>query len=83
MTMVMNTVLSKSQFKPKALEYFRWVEEEQKKLVITDFGVPVVDIVPHGEPKNEVDPLLAFRRKLVKYEKPLEPVGLDDWEALK
>ncbi|OGC98197.1 prevent-host-death protein [Candidatus Amesbacteria bacterium RIFCSPHIGHO2_01_FULL_48_32] len=79
--MVMNLTISKSQFKPKALEYFRMVEEKQIQLVVTDFGKPVVDIVPHKAKKT--DPLAVFRGKLIKYEDPFEPVGLEDWEALK
>lgn len=82
-TIVMNTTISKSQFKPKALEYFRMVEEKQIQLVVTDFGRPVVDIVPHKEKKRKSDPLAVFRGKLVKYEDPFEPVGLEDWEALR
>ncbi|TSC87391.1 MAG: hypothetical protein G01um101416_482 [Microgenomates group bacterium Gr01-1014_16] len=54
-----------------------------KKLAISDFGKPVVDIVPQEGKKTEVDPLLALKGKLLKYEDPFEPVGLEDWEALK
>lgn len=76
---ITNTV-SKSQFKPRALEYFRTVEKTGKSLVITDRGKPVLKIVPYS-----VDPLEMLRDlrgTLVKYEKPTEPVGSDDWKAL-
>ena len=79
----MNTTISKSQFKPKALEYFRMVEEKQIQLVVTDFGRPVVDIVPHKKLPVTTDPLLRLKGSVLKYEDPFEPVGLEDWEALK
>ena len=42
--------VSKSQFKPKAFEYFRMVEEERRTIVITDGrGTPVLKIVPYLE----------------------------------
>ena len=76
-------LISKSQFKPKALEYLRMVEEEKKVLTVTDWGVPVVDIVPHKGKIKTDNPLSAFKGKLIKYDDPFEPVGLEDWEALK
>jgi len=82
MTIVMTLTVSKSQFKPKALEYFRMVEKQQKKLTITDFGVPVVDIVPHKKAEDK-DPILSLRNTVIRYDDPFEPVGLEDWEALR
>lgn len=38
--------ISKSQLKPKLLEYFRQVELTGEELVVTDRGRPVVKIVP-------------------------------------
>lgn len=45
----MEATVSKSQFKPKALEYFRSVETTGKELVITDHGRPVLRIIPWAE----------------------------------
>lgn len=78
--------ISKSQFKPKALEYLRKVEKEKKPITITHGGKPVVKIVPIGE-ENE-DKLLKKLRDSLKlsvsyYNNPTEPVGVEDWEALK
>ncbi|MBF0370858.1 MAG: type II toxin-antitoxin system Phd/YefM family antitoxin [Magnetococcales bacterium] len=81
----MSKRLSKSQFKPRALEWFRQVEEKGEELIITHRGKPVLKIVPYGEEKmeEEADPLAFFRNSVIEYKDPLEPVGLEDWEALK
>lgn len=72
--------VSKSQFKPKALEYFRSVEKSRKPLVITDRGKPVLRIVPYSADPLEV--LKELRGTLLEYKRPMEPVGSDDWNAL-
>ena len=77
----MEEMISKSQFKPRALEYFRKVEKTGKALVISDRGKPVLKIVPYTE--NSEQALKALRNTVVKYDDPTEPVGLEDWEALK
>jgi prevent-host-death family protein len=72
--------VSKSQFKPKSLEYFRRIEQTGEELVITDHGRPVLKVVPYID-----DPEVAFRglrRTVLKFDNPLEPVGADEWEAL-
>ena len=76
----MTNVISKSRFKPHALEYFRQVEKTRKELIITDHGKPVLKIVPYsGEAKEALQEL---RHSVLKYENPTEPVGLEDWESL-
>ena len=70
--------MSKSQFKPKAFEYFRMVEEERRTIVITDRGTPVLKIVPYTD-DDDAD-LAALRGTLLSYDDPLEPVG-EPWEA--
>ena len=37
---------SKSEFKAKALEYFRLVEETGDPIVITDRGTPTIEVRP-------------------------------------
>lgn len=76
----MKHMVSKSQFKPHALEYFRQVEKTGKPLVITDRGRPVLKLVPYREDPNEA--LKELRGSVVKYQDPTEPVGLEDWETL-
>ena len=74
----MNTTISKSKFKARALEYFRLVQSTGKSLIVTDHGKPVLRIVPYRE-----DPEAAFlelRESVVRYAAPMGPVG-EDWEA--
>ena len=77
----MNSSISKSQFKPKALEFFREIEKTGKAIIITDRGKPVLKIIPYSE--DPAESLKLLRNSVVKYEDPLEPVGLNDWESLK
>jgi len=77
----MEEMISKSQFKPRALQYFREIERTGKELIISDRGKPVLKIVPYVEDPEKA--LKALRNTVIKYEDPMEPVGLDDWEALK
>lgn len=76
----MSLQVSKSQFKAKALEFFRQVEASGEVVVVTD----------HGQPKLEVrrykpvtrNPLDILRGSVLRYDDPLVPVAEDDWEAL-
>jgi antitoxin (DNA-binding transcriptional repressor) of toxin-antitoxin stability system len=77
----MEEIISKSQFKPRALQYFREIEKTGKTLVISDRGKPVLKIVPYVEDPEEA--LKVLRDTVIEYEDPTEPVGLEDWEALK
>jgi prevent-host-death family protein len=81
MTMVMKVVISKSKFKPRVLHYLREVENTGKELIITDRGKPVIRIVPYSEKAAE-DTLQELRHSVLRYEKPTEPVALEDWESL-
>jgi prevent-host-death family protein len=76
----MEQIVSKSKFKPQALEYFRQVEKSGEPLIITDRGKPVLRIMPYA--KRPLKGLESLRDSVVKYEKPLDPVGLEDWEQL-
>ena len=55
----METVISKSKFKPNALKYFRHVEKTGRQLIITDHGKPTIKIVPFSE-----DPLETLKTLL-------------------
>lgn len=74
-------VVSKSQFKPHALEYFRQVEKTGEEIVITSHGEPVLKIIPYKE--NTMETLDSLRNTVTKYENPFEPVALKEWKALK
>lgn len=77
----MTRTVSKSQFKARALQYFRDVERTGEEIVITHHGRPVLKLVPYREDPG--DALRALRDTVVKYEAPTEPVGVEDWEALR
>lgn len=80
----MEKVVSKSRFKPRALEYFRQIEETRQALTITDRGKPVLRIEPIDEvPSSEAEILEKLRGSVLGYDDPFEPVGIEDWEALK
>ena len=77
----MDATVSKSRFKARALEHFRQVEKTRRSLTITDRGKPVLRLVP-----VENDPLTALqelRGSVRRYVKPLEPVGMQEWDALR
>ena len=77
--MVMEMV-SKSKLKARALEYFREVETTGRELIVTDRGKPVLKIVPYrGDPGAASRSLAGSVRR---YERPTDPVGRSDWEAL-
>jgi antitoxin (DNA-binding transcriptional repressor) of toxin-antitoxin stability system len=72
--------ISKSQFKTRALEFFRKVEMSGEPLIVTDRGAPVLEIRPYQAP--EQDALAKVRAGILFFDNSLEPVGEDDWEAL-
>lgn len=80
MTIVMQQTVSKSQLKSQLLEFLRDVEDKKQPLIVTHNGQPVVEIVPIKKKKKRHNPL---KGTVLKYEDPFEPVGLEDWEALK
>jgi len=73
--------VSKSAFKPRALAYFRQVQQTGEPLIVTEHGRPVLRIVPYTPPL--ADPWSGLREALIAYEAPEEPVGEGDWEALR
>ncbi len=77
----MKQSISKSEFKARALYYFRQVQKTGKDLVITDRGQPVLKVVPYSEDPAQV--MRDLRHSVLKYEYPTEPVALEDWESLK
>ncbi|HEY2932824.1 MAG TPA: type II toxin-antitoxin system Phd/YefM family antitoxin [Acidobacteriota bacterium] len=73
--------ISKSKFKPRALEYFRQVETTGTEVIITDRGRPVAKIVPYSESARDI--LKELRHSVIEYDHPTKPVALEDWESLK
>ena len=71
--------VSKSEFKAKALEFFRQIEASGESVVVTDHGKPTLEVRTYRS--NERNPLDVLRGSVVRYENPTEPVADDEWEA--
>ena len=71
--------LSKSQFKPRALEIMRTVEQTGESILITDHGKEVLELKPHTP--ADADPLQQLKGSVVKLQDPFTPVDEDEWEA--
>ncbi len=76
----MSRTVTKSQFKPHALEYFREVQKTGEAVIITDHGKPVLKVVPYVE--KPADALNALRGSVLKYDDPTRPTG-EKWKSLK
>lgn len=72
--------VSKSKFKPRALEYFRKIQETGEELVLTDHGKPVLKITAFKPDPAAL--LKSLRNTVVRFTDPLQPTG-EDWDALK
>jgi prevent-host-death family protein len=75
-----NKRVSKSEFKARALALLREVQETGESLIVTDRGKPVVEVRP--VPREKKDPRELLRGSVLYYERPTDPVGEEDWEAL-
>ncbi|HKT95804.1 MAG TPA: type II toxin-antitoxin system Phd/YefM family antitoxin [Paraburkholderia sp.] len=71
--------VSKSEFKAKALEFFRQIEASGESVVVTDHGKPALEVRTYRN--MERNPLDVLRGSVVRYENPTEPVAEGDWEA--
>ena len=80
MVTIMQTKVSKSQFKAKALEILRRVEATGEPVLVTDHGKPTIEVRRHRSLARS--PLDLLRGSVVEYRDPTEPVGEQDWEAL-
>lgn len=78
---MMTTVVSKSAFKNRALAYFRQVESDGDPVVVTDHGIPTVEIRRYRPAASS--PLERLRGTVLRYEQPMEPVGDEDWGVLR
>jgi hypothetical protein len=74
-----STHISKSQFKARALEYFRQIETDGRPVVVTDHGEPRLEVRRYRPQARE--PLALLRGSLLRFEAPTEPVADEDWEA--
>lgn len=77
------TMVSKSQLKPKLLNYLRKIESDGVTITITDRGRPVAQLIPYEIKKYKGEnPFEWLKGSVLKYEDPFEPVGVEDWEVL-
>jgi antitoxin (DNA-binding transcriptional repressor) of toxin-antitoxin stability system len=74
-------VVSKSQFKARAFELFRQIETTGNSLIVTDHGKPVLEVRPYQSTVRS--PLQVLRDSVVRYDRPADPVGDDEWQAAK
>jgi antitoxin (DNA-binding transcriptional repressor) of toxin-antitoxin stability system len=75
----MRIQVSKSQFKAKALEFFRQIETSGESIVVTDHGQPKLEVRPY-KPRTR-NPLDILRGSVLRYDNPTAPVAEDDWNA--
>ena len=72
--------VSKSEFKAKALEYFRRIESSGESVIVTDHGKPALEVRQYRP--NDRKPLDVLRGSVVRYKNPTDPIAVDDWDAL-
>lgn len=76
----METEISKSKFKARALEIFRRVEQTGQPVVITDHGSP--KLVLRKVALSTMTPQQRLKGSVVRYDNPMDPVDDADWEVL-
>ncbi|MBF5051959.1 hypothetical protein ISO4_00561 [Alcanivorax venustensis ISO4] len=64
--------VTKSQFKSRASELFRKIEESGLTVVVTDQGRPVVEV--RRCRRNQRSPLEVLRNSVVDFKRPTEPI---------
>jgi len=75
-----NNQISKSDFKARALEYFRQVESSGQSVIVTDHGKPALEVRPYrGTDRNPLD---ILRGSVVRYDNPTDPIAETDWEVM-
>jgi len=75
----MSLQVSKSQFKAKALEFFRQVESSGESVVVTDHGDPKLEIRPY-KPVTR-NPLVVLQGSVLRYDDPFASAE-EEWEAI-
>ena len=59
------------------------IQEEKKQVTITHGGKPVIKIMPYNEKETTQEIMQRLKESVVYFDNSTEPVGLEDWEALK
>lgn len=73
-------LVTKSQFKARALEYFRQIETSGQSVVITDRGKPTVEIRRFRNDHRSA--LERLKGSVVEFREPTQPVAVEDWDVL-
>ncbi len=76
----MQDQVSKSQFKAKALELFRQIESSGDPVIVTDHGVPTIEVRQYR--KTERSPLEVLKGSVTEYSEPTDPVAEGEWQVL-
>ena len=76
---VVKMQISKSQFKARALEYFREIESSGEPVIITDHGRPTLEVRLYSP--VEADPKALLKGSVSRYTDPTLPIDDDAWEA--
>ena len=71
--------VSKSTLKAKMFEYFRELEQGGEELVVTDFGKPVLKIIPYSEKKSVKELFGDLRTKAKVDRKAVLESTEDEW----
>lgn len=74
--------VSKSELKPKLLHYLRLVEEKGQPINITHHSKVVAQLTPARQQSDE-EILKSLGGRIIIHGDIMEPVGVEDWEALK
>ncbi|MEC3769345.1 type II toxin-antitoxin system Phd/YefM family antitoxin [Cupriavidus sp. SS-3] len=64
--------ISKTDFKARALEYFRQIETNGETMVVTDHGRPAFEVRPYRRLAR--NPLHVLQGTVVRCERPCDPV---------
>lgn len=72
--------ISKSRFKPHALEIMRQVEQTGQAVIITDHGRPVLELRPWRADVLGEDPVEYLKNSVIDYIDPEMPLD-EEWDA--
>jgi prevent-host-death family protein len=75
----MGNEISKSEFKAKALEILRTIEETGEPVLVTDRGTPTIEVRPYRGHVRDAKAVL--RGSVLSFDKPFAPTGID-WDTL-
>jgi len=74
----MDQLISKSEFKARALEIMRGVEQTGNEVIITAHGKPALVVTPFKN--DELPPLERLRGSVISFNQATAPISESDWE---